>query len=124
MDKTFIFFLPSTQNKGGSDRGGLPAAVRNEGNRERRSRSTDSRPHLGWRRPVEVDRRRRASCNRDGMGGGGWRLGRERGRPVRLGGEAGVARVRFIGAGRRCSAWVEHAKLVLACSNGGPASLQ
>jgi hypothetical protein len=43
---------------------------------------------------------------------------------VRLGGEAGAARVRFIDAGRWCLAWVEHVKLVLTCSNGGPASLQ
>jgi hypothetical protein len=43
---------------------------------------------------------------------------------VRLRGEAGAARVHFIGAGMRCSALVEHAKLVLTCSNGGPASLQ
>jgi hypothetical protein len=46
---------------------------------------------------------------------------RQGGRPVE---GAGVARVYFIGTGRRCSAWVEHAKLVLAYSNGGPASLQ
>jgi hypothetical protein len=26
MDKMSIFFLPSNQNRGGSDRGGLPAA--------------------------------------------------------------------------------------------------
>jgi hypothetical protein len=77
------------------------ATTGNEGNRERRSRSTDSRPHLYWGRTVEVDRRRRVSCNRDGTSGGGWRLGRERRRPVRLGGEAGVTRIRFIGAGRR-----------------------
>jgi hypothetical protein len=73
---------------------------------------------------VEGDRRRRVVCNRDATGGGGWRLGREKRRLVRLGGEAGAARVHFIGAGRRCLAWVEHAKLVLTCSNGGPASLQ
>jgi hypothetical protein len=94
------------------------------GKTERRSRATHSAPHLDRGRTVEGDQRRRAVCNRDGTGGGGWRLGRERGRQVRLGGEAGAARVRFIGAGRWCSTWVEHAKLVLACSNGGPASLQ
>jgi hypothetical protein len=50
--------------------------------------------------------------------------GREREVLGRCGARRSAARVRFIGAGRRCSAWVEHAKLVLACSNGAPASLQ
>jgi hypothetical protein len=70
------------------------------GKTERRSRATHSAPHLGRGQTVEGDRRRRAVCNRDGTGGGGSRLGRKRGRSVRLGGEAGAARVRFIGAGR------------------------
>jgi hypothetical protein len=94
------------------------------GKTERRSRATHSAPHLGRAWTVEGDRRWQAVCNRDGTGGGCWRLGRERERPVRLGGEARAARVRFIGAGRRCLAWVEHAKFVLTCSNGGPANLQ
>jgi hypothetical protein len=58
---------------------------------ERRSRATHSAPHLGRERTVEGDRRRQTVCNRDGTGGGGWVLGRERGRPVRLGGDAGAA---------------------------------
>jgi hypothetical protein len=74
------------------------------GKTERRSRATHSAPHLGRGQTVEGDRRRRAVCNRDGTGGGGWRFGRERGRPVRLGGEAGAARVCFIGAVRRFEA--------------------
>jgi hypothetical protein len=74
------------------------------GKTERRSRATHSAPHLGRGRIVEEDRRRWAVCNRDSTGGGSWRLGRKRGRPVRLGGEAGVARVRFIGAVRQFEA--------------------
>jgi hypothetical protein len=98
--------------------------ARRWGKTERSSRETHSAPHLGRGRTVEGDRRQRAVCNQDGTGSGGWRLERERGRPVRLGVKAGAAQVRCIGAGRRCSAWVEHAKLVLTCSNGGPVSLQ
>jgi hypothetical protein len=94
------------------------------GKTERRSRATHSAPHLGRGRTMEGDRRWWAVCNRDGTSGGGWRLERERGRPVRLGGEAGAVRVRFIGAGTWCSALVEHTMLMLTYNNGGPASLQ
>jgi hypothetical protein len=74
------------------------------GKTEWRSRATHSAPHLGRGQTVEGDRRRRAVCNRDGTSGGGWRLEMERGRPVRLRGEAGATRVRFIGAVRQFEA--------------------
>jgi hypothetical protein len=50
------------------------------GNEERRSRATRSCPHLGLGRLVEGDRRRRAVCNRGGLGWPRWELGGERGK--------------------------------------------
>jgi hypothetical protein len=114
MGKTTIFYLPSLtiQNRGAGGQGGRPVEGEGApatqamgtagrwGKTERRSRETHSARHLVRGQTVEGDRRRQAVCNRDGTGGGGWRLGRKRGRPVRLGGEAGAAQVHFIGAGR------------------------
>jgi hypothetical protein len=106
----------SKPNREGSRQGGWPVEGEGApatqamgtagrwGKTELRSRATHSAPHLGRGRTVEGDRQRRAVCNRDGTGGGSWRLGRERGRTVRLGGEAGAARVRFIGVVRRFEA--------------------
>jgi hypothetical protein len=117
MGKTTIFYLPSLtiQNRGAVGQegqpvegGGAPATwctVTTEkwGKTKRRSRATHSAPHLGRGRTVEGDWRRRAVCNRDGMGdagGGDGGLAKEGELVMEVRGATESRAGRFIGAGR------------------------